>query len=63
MVGGFRNGIGLFECDDVLEGVPLRVRFTWKDITETSATWEQAFSFDEGETWETNWITRATRIT
>lgn len=62
VVGRFQDGVGLFECDDVIEGVPLRVRFTWKDITPTSATWEQAFSFDGGATWDTNWVTQATRI-
>jgi hypothetical protein len=62
VVGRFRNGVGLFECEDVIDRVPLRVRFTWKDITATSATWEQAFSFDGGETWDTNWVTLSTRI-
>jgi hypothetical protein len=61
VVGRFRNGVGVFECDDVHEGVPYRVRFTWKGITERSAIWEQAFSFDGGERWDTNWITRHTR--
>jgi hypothetical protein len=62
VVGRFRDGIGLFECDDVIDDVPLKVRFTWKDITDESATWEQSFSFDEGATWDTNWVTRHSRV-
>jgi hypothetical protein len=63
VVGRFRNGIGVFECDDFVQGVQVRVRFTWKAITERSATWEQAFSLDGGESWDTNWITQHTRVT
>jgi hypothetical protein len=62
VVGRFGDGIGLFECDEVIEGVPVRTRFTWKDITPDGATWEQSFSFDGGETWDPNWITRHTRV-
>ena len=56
MRGTFADGVGTFLCEDVFEGRPIQVRFRWSRITEGSARWEQAFSADGGETWETNWI-------
>jgi hypothetical protein len=56
MKGGFNNGVGTFYGDIMLNGKPVPLRFIWSNITSTSARWEQAVSFDEGKTWDTNWI-------
>ena len=53
--GTFRDGIGVFEGDDVFEGRPIRVRFVWTATDPAAPRWEQAFSDDGGMTWETNW--------
>jgi hypothetical protein len=62
VVGEFRNGIGVFTGRDTFEGRPIIVKYTWSHITEQSARWEQAFSSDEGRTWETNWMSEMSRL-
>jgi hypothetical protein len=62
MIGSFSDGVGIFECEELFEGRPITVRFTWSDITETSARWAQSFSEDGGATGETNWTTLHTRV-
>jgi hypothetical protein len=59
VMGGFKDGRGLFLGDDTLDGKPIKVRFLW--TTGAEPTWEQAFSPDAGQTWETNWRMRMTR--
>ncbi len=61
MVGKFSDGRGLFYGDDRLDGRAIRVRFIWTPITAQSCRWEQAFSEDEGRSWETNWVMSFTR--
>jgi len=61
LVGRVENGSGLFEGDDLLRGKPIKVRFTWSDITQTTARWDQAFSPDGGQSWELNSIMEFTR--
>jgi hypothetical protein len=60
--GCFRDGVGAFFGDDELNGRPIKVRFIWSQITAASAHWEQAFSADAGQTWETNWTMDFTRL-
>lgn len=55
VVGGFDSGVGRFYADDVFEGRPIRVRFLWSVAAGGVPHWEQAFSGDDGATWETNW--------
>jgi hypothetical protein len=60
--GRFRDGVGEFFGDDTHDGRPVRVVFHWTDMTATSAHWQQAFSADNGATWETNWHMFFTRV-
>ena len=59
--GTFEGDIGIFEGEDLFDGRPILVRFTWSGITTPTPRWEQAFSADGGETWETNWVMDNTR--
>ncbi len=56
VVGRFVDGVGTFECDDAIDGVPVRVRYMWTRTHTNEPRWEQAFSTDGGETWEVNWV-------
>ncbi|HEY2630162.1 MAG TPA: NIPSNAP family protein [Usitatibacter sp.] len=60
--GGFDGNVGLFYGDDVDEGKPMRVVYRWEKQAEGHARWEQAFSYDDGKTWETNWVMEMTRV-
>jgi hypothetical protein len=47
---------------DVFDGRPILASYRWHSITAESAVWEQAFSADDGATWETNWVMTWTRV-
>ena len=61
VVGRFENGVGTFLANDVLDGRPITVRFLWSRVDADRLRWEQAFSPDDGATWETNWTMDFTR--
>jgi hypothetical protein len=51
------EGVGSDEYD----GRPILARYAWHSITADRAVWDQAFSPDDGATWETNWVMTWTR--
>jgi hypothetical protein len=55
-IGRFENGVGEFYAEFTDNGKSIRSRLKWSDITARSARWEQAYSYDGGKTWDTNWI-------
>lgn len=62
VLGRFEDGLGLFYGDDEFDGRSIRVRYVWSRMTDSSARWEQAFSLDEGNSWESNWVMDFTRL-
>ena len=54
--GGFDGaGRGTFVGQDTLDGRTILVRFVITLVSPTEARFDQAFSGDAGQTWETNW--------
>jgi hypothetical protein len=56
VIGGFSEFVGTFFAEDSLDGKPIIVRFTWHSNPGAKPIWEQAFSGDAGQSWETNWV-------
>ncbi len=56
VIGKFSGSVGTFFAKDTLNGKPIIVRFTWTTNPGKNPVWDQAFSEDDGKTWETNWV-------
>ena len=54
-VGSFDGTTGEFFARDIWEGTPIIVKFHWDKTNADEPVWSQAFSVDEGKTWEWNW--------
>jgi len=61
-VGSFIKGIGKFYCLDTFEGQDIIVEFLWDKTDIENPIWSQAFSIDNGKSWETNWYMYMKRI-
>ncbi len=55
-VGSFDGEIGEFYARDIFEEKPIIVKFRWDKTNVDAPVWSQAFSPDEGKTWEWNWF-------
>lgn len=61
MLGSFKDGHGTFFGRDTLDGRTILVRFLVIPLNRDQWRFEQAYSADEGKTWENNWIAVDTR--
>lgn len=59
--GKWKDGGCWLVGEDTHDGRPILASYSWSDITDTTAHWEQSFSADGGETWEVNWTMDFTR--
>lgn len=62
VVGSFEGDIGTFYAQDVYDGKEVLVMARWDKSDPDHAVWSQAFSEDEGETWEWNWFMHEHRV-
>lgn len=56
VVGSFENNVGHFFCRDVFNGKPIIMMFRWDTRNKEQPLWGQAFSPDNGKTWEWNFF-------
>ena len=54
-IGSFENKIGRFYARDTYEAKNIIVQFCWDATNPDAPVWSQAFSPDDGQTWEWNW--------
>ena len=62
VVGSFEGKIGHFFARDTYHGRPIIVVFRWDVRNPSLPVWSQAFSTDEGKTWEWNSINVSERV-
>jgi hypothetical protein len=62
VVGSFEGNIGTFYGKDVFKGKPILFVFVWDKTDKDNPVWSQAFSPDNGLTWEWNFTNVSHRI-
>ena len=55
VVGSFENNVGHFFAKDTFNNQRIVVVFRWDARDKENPIWSQAFSADNGKTWEWNW--------
>lgn len=62
VIGSFNNGVGLFFCKDYQVGRPVIIVFRWDKTNPEQPVWGQAFSDDNGKTWEWNYSNTSYKV-
>ena len=62
VVGSFEGTVGTFYCKDIFQGKPILVMFKWDKTDPENPVWSQAFSPDNGKTWEMNMTNVSHRV-
>jgi hypothetical protein len=62
VTGSFENNVGKFYASDHFNGRPIIMLYQWDATDPEHPKWSQAFSPDNGQTWEWNWEMLLTRI-
>lgn len=55
VIGSFENNVAHFFTKDIFEGKPVLVGFRWDARDKENPVWSQAFSKNNGTSWEWNW--------
>lgn len=62
VVGSFDGPVGTFYCKDTFQGKAILVMFKWDKTDPNNPVWSQAFSEDNGITWEMNMTNVSHRV-
>ena len=62
VTGSFENGVGKLYASDTFNNKPILVLYQWDATDAEHPKWSQAFSEDDGTTWEWNWEMTLTAI-
>lgn len=62
VVGSFENNVGHFFSKDTFNDIPIIVVFRWDIRNALLPVWSQAFSRDNGKTWEWNMINVSEKV-
>ena len=62
VTGSFENGMGKFYATDVFNDIPILVLYQWDATNPMQPKWSQAFSTDNGKSWEWNWEMTLTKM-
>jgi hypothetical protein len=62
VVGSFEDKVGHFFAKDAFNGKNIIVVFRWDARDQNKPVWSQAFTIDNGKTWEWNWFNVSERV-